>query len=124
MEAMLAWAGIGGAVCCVGMYAAVSLGRASADKPLFFFVNGVGAVLVLIGASHEFDWGDAGTVGQEVVWAGISLTGATRVWMQEGGIAKLAAWRRGASWSLAMGLCAVASRLDRVRRTSRLRGVG
>lgn len=118
LEAMLAWAGVAGAVCCVGMYAAVSLGRVSADKPLFFLVNGVGAVLVLLGASHEFDWGDAGTVGQEVIWAGISLTGATRAWVQQGGPAKLAAWRRAASWSLALRLCAAESKIRRWRGAS------
>ncbi|MBL8537923.1 MAG: hypothetical protein JNM59_11020 [Hyphomonadaceae bacterium] len=115
---LLAWVGVVGAVACVGMYAAVSLGTISADKPLFFAVNGAGAVLVLVSAAQEFDWGDAGTVGQEVVWAGISLTGATRAWIREGGPAKFAAWRRRASWSLAMRLCAAASEFSRLRRVS------
>lgn len=105
MEALLSISGMAGAACCVGMYAAVSLGRVSADKPMFFVVNAVGAVLVLLGASHRFDWGDAGTVGQELVWAIISLIGATRAWIGGDGQAKIAAWKRCTS-----RLCAAASK--------------
>ena len=85
METLLSMAGILGAACCVGMYAAVSWGRVSSDKPVFFIVNGLGAVLVLIGASHQFDVGDTGTVGQELIWAGTSFAGAVCAWMREGG---------------------------------------
>ena len=82
MEALLSFAGIVGAVCCVAMYAAVSFGKIDADKPLFFLVNGVGAGLILIGAAQEFDLGDLGTVGQELTWAAISLYGAARAYAQ------------------------------------------
>jgi hypothetical protein len=88
MEALLSLSGIVGAVCCVAMYAAVSFGRIDADKPLFFLVNGVGAGLILIGAAQEFDLGDLGTVGQELIWAAISLYGAARAY------GKTAAWKR------------------------------
>ena len=80
MEALLSLSGIVGAVCCVAMYAAVSFGKIDADKPLFFLVNGVGAGLVLIGAAQEFDMGDLGTIGQELIWAAISLYGAARAY--------------------------------------------
>ena len=83
MEAFVSLSGIVGALCCVGMYAAVSFGITGADKPMFFFVNGVGAALVLVGASHQFDLGDLGTVGQELVWAAISLIGGVRAWKRE-----------------------------------------
>ncbi len=86
MEALLSFAGIVGAICCVAMYAAVSFGKIDADKPLFFLVNGIGAGLILIGAAHEFDIGDLGTVGQELTWAAISLYGAGRAY------AKTPAW--------------------------------
>jgi len=76
------------------MYAAVSFGRISAEQPLFFLVNALGAVLVLAGASHEFDIGDLGTVAQELTWAAISLIGATRAWLRDGGHMKLAQWKR------------------------------
>lgn len=88
MEAFLSFAGIVGAICCVAMYAAVSFGRIDAEKPVFFVVNGLGAVLILVGASTEFDIGDLGTVAQELIWAAISLYGATRAYM------KTAAWAR------------------------------
>lgn len=80
MEALLSLSGVIGAICCVAMYAAVSFGKIEADNPLFFLVNGVGAGLILIGASQEFDIGDLGTVGQELIWAAISLCGAARAY--------------------------------------------
>lgn len=93
METVLSLAGILGAICCVAMYAAVSMGKISAEKPAFFIVNGIGAVLVLVGAAQEFDLGDAGTIGQELIWAAISLAGAARAWWLQGGSQKVRAWR-------------------------------
>ena len=104
METLLSMSGILGATCCVGMYAAVSWGKVSSDKPVFFIINGLGAVLVLIGASHQFDVGDTGTVGQELIWAGISLAGAVRAWMREGGLTKLIEWKQRASHSVLASL--------------------
>jgi hypothetical protein len=78
MEALLSLSGIIGAICCVGMYAAVSFGRESAECPRFFAVNAVGAALILIGAGHQFDVGDLGSIGQEVVWAILSVIGCVR----------------------------------------------
>jgi FtsH-binding integral membrane protein len=83
MEALISISGVVGAMCCVGMYAAVSFGHISAEKPLFFMVNALGAGLVLVGASHQFDIGDLGTIGQELIWAVISLIGAARAWQRE-----------------------------------------
>lgn len=93
METILSLAGILGAICCVAMYAAVSAGKVSAEKPTFFIVNGVGAVLVLVGAAQEFDLGDVGTIGQELIWAVISLAGGARAWWRQGGSEKVRAWR-------------------------------
>jgi hypothetical protein len=75
--------GVVGAMCCVGMYAAVSFGKVCAERPLFYVVNGLGAGLVLLGASHQFDVGDLGTIGQELIWAAISLIGAVRAWKRD-----------------------------------------
>ncbi len=84
MEMLMSLSGILGAMCCVGMYAAVSFGTVCADKPMFYLVNALGAGLVLVGASHTFDVGDLGTIGQELIWAAISLIGAARAWMRPG----------------------------------------
>ena len=84
MDQLLSLCGIVGAICCVGMYAAVSTGRISAERPQFFLVNGIGAGLILVGAAHEFDVGDLGTIGQELIWAAISLYGGVRAWLAEG----------------------------------------
>jgi hypothetical protein len=80
MEMLLSLSGVIGAALCVGMYAAVSFGKISAERPLFFVVNAVGAVLILFGAAHQFDIGDLGTVAQELIWAAISVIGAVRAW--------------------------------------------
>ncbi|MDX2277278.1 MAG: hypothetical protein NW206_17670 [Hyphomonadaceae bacterium] len=93
METLLSFAGIAGAMCCVGMYAAVSIGRVSAERPTFFIVNGVGSILILIGCIQEFDMGDLGSIGQELIWAVISGAGLVRVWLKQGGAAKIAALR-------------------------------
>jgi hypothetical protein len=92
MEHLLSFAGVVGAMCCVGMYAAVSFGKISAERPVFYLVNGIGALLVLVGAATQFDLGDIGTIGQELIWTAISLGGAVRAWLAQGGQAKLNAW--------------------------------
>ena len=78
MELLYSFAGVVGALCCVGMYAAVSVGRVSAERPLFYTVNGIGALLVMLGAWHSFDLGDLGTISQELTWALVSMIGAVR----------------------------------------------
>jgi hypothetical protein len=91
METLLSLAGIAGAICCVGMYAAVSVGRISAKRPTFFIVNGIGSILILVGCVQEFDVGDVGSIGQELIWALISAAGLARVWLKDGGAAKIEA---------------------------------
>jgi hypothetical protein len=83
MNTLMSFSGIVGAACCVGMYAAVCFGKVSADKPLFYLINGVGAGLVLVGAAHQFDVGDLGTIGQELIWAAISVAGGVRAYLRE-----------------------------------------
>ena len=78
METLFSLVGLSGAACAVGMYALVSLGKVSAEKPIFFSVNAVGAMLVLVAASRQFDVGDLGTIGQELIWAILSLVGLVR----------------------------------------------
>lgn len=83
MHTLISLSGVVGAALCVGMYAAVSMGRVTAERPPFFVVNAIGATLVFIGAAHEFDVGDLGTVAQEIIWAIISVAGAWRAWGRE-----------------------------------------
>jgi hypothetical protein len=78
MESFASIAGLTGAACCVGMYAAVSFGQISAERPLFYAVNGAGALLIMIGAWHSFDLGDLGTIAQELTWALVSAIGVAR----------------------------------------------
>jgi hypothetical protein len=79
LQILASLSGITGALLCVGMYAAVSLGRASAERPVFFIVNSAGALMVAFGAISQFDAGDLGTIGQELTWALLSAIGAARV---------------------------------------------
>jgi hypothetical protein len=83
MNTLMSLSGIVGAACCVGMYAAVSFGKVSANKPIFYLINGLGASLVLVGAAHQFDVGDLGTIGQELIWAAISVAGGVRAFLRE-----------------------------------------
>lgn len=83
MDMLFSFAGVLGAACCVGMFAAVSLGHASPDRLLYFVINGSGAVLVMISAWYEFDIGDLGTMLQEIVWTALSIVGGVRVWRNE-----------------------------------------
>jgi|SRR5688572_1864261 len=92
MDTLLSLLGIVGALCCVGMFAAVSIGKINADKPVFFIVNGLGAILILVGAWQEFDVGDLGTIAQEMIWAVISFAGVLRLWARADGVAKLKTW--------------------------------
>ena len=82
MDTILSLSGMVGAICCVGMYAAVSFGRVTPEQVSFYIVNGVGATLILIGAAHQFDVGDLGTIGQELIWAAISFAVGLRAWMR------------------------------------------
>ena len=94
MENILSLCGLFGAACCVSMFAAVSFGKISAEKPLFFAINGLGSILILIGCSTQFDMGDAGAIGQELIWAVISFAGGFRAFAKAGGLAKAQAWGR------------------------------
>jgi hypothetical protein len=80
MDSVLSYAGVVGALLCVGMYAAVSVGKISAERPAFYLVNGVGSIFIFSSAAQQFDIGDIGSVGQEFVWAAISFFGAARAW--------------------------------------------
>lgn len=80
MDLFFSFAGVLGAACCVGMYAAVSLGRVSVERPLYFVVNGLAAVFIMLSACYEFDIGDLGTIVQEIAWSGLSIAGGVRVW--------------------------------------------
>lgn len=78
MDTIFSVVGLVGAACAVGMFAAVALGKISAERPVFYGVNAVGAVFVLAAASREFDIGDLGTMGQELAWAILSFVGLIR----------------------------------------------
>jgi hypothetical protein len=80
MDTIFTITGLIGAACCVGMYAGVSFGRMDADRPSFFIVNGLGALLITISAMHDFDMGDLGSVSEEIIWTLMSVIGAVRAW--------------------------------------------
>jgi hypothetical protein len=83
VETLISMAGIVGAILCVATYAAATFGRISADGAFFFFVQAAGAALILFGASREFDIGDLGSIGQEAIWALLSIIGGTRALMRQ-----------------------------------------
>lgn len=70
--------GIVGSLCCLSMYFLLEQGRIGADSPLFYLINGVGGVLVVISVAADFDKGDVGAILQDTVWATISLMGLVK----------------------------------------------
>jgi hypothetical protein len=61
-----------GVACIVAMYALLQLGRIAAAQPLFSILNAVGALLILISLSYEFNWSAALI---ESIWLAVSLFG-------------------------------------------------
>ena len=78
-EIFLLIIGLIGAACPVTMYFLLEQERVDPKGLLFFGVNGIGSVLIIIASIGEFDWGDIGAVAMEAAWLVISLMGIYKV---------------------------------------------
>jgi hypothetical protein len=67
------------AACPVTMYFLLEQEKVDPKSILFFGVNGIGSVLVILASMGEFDWGDIGAVAMEAAWLIISLMGIYQV---------------------------------------------
>ncbi len=67
--------GIIGTALCIGAYGLLTLHKISAHSMIFYVMNCVGAVLLLISIASDFDWGDFGGILIEVCWIMVSIYG-------------------------------------------------
>lgn len=71
--------GLVGAACPVTMYYLLEQEKVDPKGLLFFGVNGIGSVLIIMASIGEFDWGDIGAVAMETAWLIISAMGIWKV---------------------------------------------
>lgn len=83
MDAFFTIIGVSGSILCILMYFMLEQGKARASDAWYYGVNGIGALLILIGAMHEFDGGDLGAVAQEMCWVLISGAGVLKLYKQK-----------------------------------------
>ena len=71
--------GLIGAFLMVSMYAMLEARRIKSTSPVFYLLNGLGALLVLASLAADFDPGDLGGVVTEGAWLIISIVGLIKV---------------------------------------------
>lgn len=71
--------GLIGAVLCVTAYILLAMGRITADRALYFILNGIGGFLILISIAYDYDGGDSGGLFVEVCWVIISIIGLLKI---------------------------------------------
>ena len=80
MESLFTIIGVVGSIFCILMYFLLERGYAKSTDIWYYAFNGLGAVMILIGAMYSFDGGDLGAVTQELCWAAISFMGVWRMY--------------------------------------------
>jgi hypothetical protein len=85
MDLLFSIMGMIGSVCGVSMYFLLEQDKVTENQYVYYIVNGIGAVLVLIAVNHAFDIGDIGASLQELCWALISIIGTYRVFKMRKG---------------------------------------
>lgn len=72
-------AGLIGAVLCVAAYILLAMGKLSADRAVYFILNGIGGFLILISIAYDYDGGDSGGLLVEICWVIISIVGLLKI---------------------------------------------
>jgi hypothetical protein len=80
MEQFFTIVGLIGAVCMVGMYLALERGWTNSKSPVFYAINGIGAFLVTVSLTVDFDPSDLGGIATEGFWFLISAWGFYKYW--------------------------------------------
>ncbi len=83
MDSVFTIIGVLGSIFCILMYFCLERGYAKSSDIWYYALNGVGALLILIGAMYDFDGGDLGAVAQELCWMVISFTGIYKLVKQK-----------------------------------------
>ena len=79
MDGIYTILGVVGSICCILAYFLLERGYAKGSDIWYYALNGVGALMVLIGCMADFDGGDLGAVTQELCWVMISGMGVYRL---------------------------------------------
>ncbi len=74
-ETSLAIIGLIGAACMVSMYWALEREWIDSKSPVFYAINGIGAFLVTVTLTVDFDPSDLGGIATEFFWFLISTMG-------------------------------------------------
>lgn len=69
--------GSAGVVMVLGLYALLQLGRLDPNQRRYGLLNAIGASLILLSLSHDFNWS---AFLMELSWVAISLMGVVRAW--------------------------------------------
>jgi hypothetical protein len=83
MENFMAILGLAGAGLCVLAYALLSLERINPKGMLYFTLNGLGGLFLLIAIAYDYDSGDTGGIAVEMCWVVISVFGMAKVLMRK-----------------------------------------
>lgn len=79
---MLAAISLLGAACPVTMYLLLEMEKVDAKSLMYFVVNGIGSVILILTSGANLSWGDLGGIAMETAWLVISLLGIGKVLWQ------------------------------------------
>jgi hypothetical protein len=79
MDLLFSALGVIGSICCVGMFFLIGQGKVKSDQILYYVINGMGGLLILVATLYSFDGGDLGAVLQELCWVAISVMGILKI---------------------------------------------
>lgn len=79
MSLVMTILGLSGAALMTAMYWLLQRGSISANNVKFYALNGLGALLITISITYDFDLADLGGIAVEIAWITVSLMGILRV---------------------------------------------
>ncbi len=68
-----------GAACPVSMYLLLEMEKVDSKSLMYFVVNGIGSVILILTSGVHLTWGDLGGIAMETAWLIISLMGIGKV---------------------------------------------
>lgn len=68
-----------GAACPVSMYLLLEMEKVDSKSLMYFVVNGIGSVLLILTSGINLTWGDLGGIAMETAWLIVSLMGIGKV---------------------------------------------
>jgi hypothetical protein len=84
IEQFMAVIGMAGAFVVTGTYLAHEMEKLPSRSVLYYVLNAVGAVLILVSVAARYDSGDIGGILVEALWLGVSLIGLAKALRRRG----------------------------------------